>query len=206
MAPARTHFLLGNTLDDADSLQAAVNHLRWAVHSGENPVAWAALGYVLFRSGRAADAEQALQEALRLDPTTTMALENLVLLHLATDRPRDADALRATAGSHGVRLRPVPEAAVEERRAWLAADRSGPGADRFSCAICRATYDVRHGRDWVCGNCGSVYEGRPHSCPYCGNDGTVPVVLLTGPPVDGVVVGCPVCATGRLTAEAPAPS
>jgi tetratricopeptide (TPR) repeat protein len=205
VAPARTHFLLGNTLDDADSLEAAVNHLRWAVHNGENPVARAVLGYALFRSGWAADAEQALRAALRLDPSSTMALENLDLLLRATDRPRDADKLRATARSHGVRGRPVPEAAVEERRAWLAMDRSRPGADRFGCPTCRATYDVRDGRDWICGDCASLYEGRPFHCPYCGNDGVVPVALLTGSPVDGVV-GCPVCTTGHLVAEVPTPS
>lgn len=71
--------------------------------------AWQALCHFLFDHGRPEEAEQALQELLRLCPGDASAHHNLGTVYLRSDRPRAA----AEAYRHSLRLRPHAPATAQ---------------------------------------------------------------------------------------------
>jgi tetratricopeptide (TPR) repeat protein len=201
VAAAQTHFIMGNILDDMDSLIASRNHFRYGtVLTDDEPNQWLDLGYVAFRGGDVAEAELSLRKALQLEPSSRRAYENLYLLFLAQGASSEARAVAEQATQQlGDFPSEAPAAIIDERRGWLRARRLA-ATMHARCSVCTGSYPDTEGM-LVCGDCGTVYspsaQGLVPSCPCCSNNGFTPMALGATSSA-GTAVECPICHEGTL--------
>jgi len=198
------HTILGDVLDEHDSLDAALGHARVAIHLRGcfEEQTLTKLGYYLRRLGRPDEALEAFAAALEDAPDSPNLLTNAAA---AAFEAGDIDRFR----THALRLHEVapgsPGANVIqdlfvggqfEPHPLVPLTREIEVAGVAACASCQTSIRLAAG-ELVCAGCGAPRPVGVRQCPVCDHDGVITPGLL-----GGVSWACPVCRERTLKYKA----
>jgi tetratricopeptide (TPR) repeat protein len=134
---ASLHYYLGLTLNSAGQFNAALPELRRSVELDPNQLQpRLLLGVVLNRIGRSAESQEAWEAALRVDPTSVIALDWLAKARISSGQPEAAVDLLSTAP-------PDEELTLDLAVAYSQSSLFDKAAETLNLALAKAPGDLR---------------------------------------------------------------